>query len=189
MIRKTALWLLTTAAFLVLLFADTAVRAQTPETGQTAPEFILATPAGDAVSLSQINRDHQIVLIVLRGFPGYQCPFCTKQVHAFIAKAEQFADANAEVILVYPGPPADLGVHAKEFLAMQAPLPKNIHLLIDPDYKFTKQYGLRWDAPHETAYPASFVLDHEGKVVFRKVSHEHGDRTSPEEILAQLSGK
>jgi len=42
--------------------------------------------------------------------------------------------------------------HAKEFLEKQAELPSNVVLVTDPEYKVTNLYGLRWDAPHETAY-------------------------------------
>jgi O-acetyl-ADP-ribose deacetylase (regulator of RNase III) len=34
-------------------------------------------------------------------------------------------------------------------------LPSNIVLVTDPDYTVTNLYGLRWDAPHETAYPST----------------------------------
>jgi hypothetical protein len=50
----------------------------------------------------------------------------------------------------------------------------------------TNLYGLRWDAPHETAYPSIFILDKNGKILFQKISHSHGDRTSAEEVLGQL---
>lgn len=187
MVRKKLRLLTLFAAFSLASLTTQLTFAETPEVGQVAPNFTLATPAGETVSLSHYTRKGAVALVVLRGFPGYQCPFCTKQVHAFVAKAGAFAAAGAEVILVYPGPPADLGEHAKEFLAMQAPLPKNVHLVIDPDYKFTNSYGLRWDAPQETAYPSTFVLDRHGRVVYRKISKEHGDRTTPEEVLTHIS--
>jgi hypothetical protein len=50
----------------------------------------------------------------------------------------------------------------------------------------TNQYGLRWDAPHETAYPSTFLIDRKGVVFFRKISHPHGDRTSAADILAEV---
>jgi len=87
---------------------------------------------------------------------------------------------------LYPGPPADLDAHAKDFLTKQAELPQNVQLVIDPNYTVTNRYGLRWDAPHETAYPSTFILDRKGSVIFEKVSHSHGDRTSAEEILSKL---
>jgi hypothetical protein len=94
----------------------------------------------------------------------------------------KFAAAGTQVLLVYPGPHADLDRHAMEFLARQNPLPSNLSLLIDPDYTFTNLYGLRWDAPHETAYPSTFLIDRSGVVFYRKISHEHRDRTTAAEF-------
>jgi peroxiredoxin len=136
--------------------------------------------------MSAEQRGHNLVLVVLRGFPGYQCPYCVKQVHDFIDHASDFAAKNTRVLLVYPGPPADLDQHAKDFLEKQAELPANIVLVTDPDYTVTKLYDLRWDAPHETAYPSTFVLDKKGMIVFEKISHSHGDRLSAEDALNNL---
>jgi thioredoxin-dependent peroxiredoxin len=163
--------------------------AQTPAVGAKAADFSLQTPTGHTVSLADERAQGTTILVVLRGFPGYQCPYCVKQVHDFVKHSADFAARNANVVLVYPGPPAALDQHAKEFLAKQANLPSNIQLVIDPDYKMTNLYGLRWDAPEETAYPSTFILDASGTILFEKISHSHGDRTSAEDILAQLTTK
>ena len=52
--------------------------------------------------------------------------------------------------MVYAGPPQNLGALATEFLANKN-FPENFDMLLDPGYEFTNLYGLRWDAPHETA--------------------------------------
>jgi peroxiredoxin len=161
--------------------------AQTPAVGAKAPDFTLQTPAGASVVLARERAKGTTVLVLLRGFPGYQCPYCVKQVHDFVEHSADFAARKANVVLVYPGPPADLDRHAREFLAKQADLPPNIKLVIDPDYTMTNLYGLRWDAPHETAYPSTFILDANGTILFEKISHSHGDRTSADDILAQLT--
>ncbi len=163
--------------------------AETPGVGAKAPDFSLSTPTGKAVRLSQEEAGRPTVLVVLRGYPGYQCPYCQKQVHDFVDHASDFAAKGAAVVLVYPGPPAELDQHAKEFLASQANLPPNVVLVTDPDYKVTNLYGLRWDAPHETAYPSTFVLDGKGDVVFEKVSRGHGDRLSAADALEHLPAK
>ena len=161
--------------------------AQTPALGTKAPDFTLPTPTGKSVTLSTEQGGRGLVLVILRGFPGYQCPYCVKQVHDFAAHASDFKAKNTRVLLVYPGPPADLDQHAKEFLEKQAELPSNIVLVTDPDYKVTNLYGLRWNAPQETAYPSTFILDKQGMVVFEKVSHSHGDRLSAQVALDHLS--
>jgi len=171
----------------ILCFGSTAtLSAQTPEKGGTAPDFSLNTPDGHPVRLTELTNKQEVVLIVLRGYPGYQCPFCQKQVHDYIDHASEFAQKKIEILLVYPGPPADLDQHAKEALAKQADLPANMHLVVDPDYKVTNLYGLRWDAPHETAYPSTFVLDKKRVVLYQKVSHSHGDRSSAEDVLKEI---
>lgn len=169
-----------------LLMYPFLMHAQTPSIGEKAPAFSLNTPDGKAVSLLELTKKGPVVLIVLRGYPGYQCPYCVKQVHDFIENADKFSAAGTQVLLVYPGPPADLDQHAREFLVKQNPLPQNIHLVIDPDYTFTNQYGLRWDAPRETAYPSTFLIDRKGQIFFRKISKEHGDRSSAADILVEL---
>jgi peroxiredoxin len=169
------------------LFLVASAFGQTPAVGAKAPDLTLSTPTGKTVALSTEQSGHDLVLVILRGFPGYQCPYCVKQVHDFMDHASDFKAKNARVLLVYPGPPADLDQHAKEFLEKQTELPSNVVLVTDPDYKVTNLYGLRWDAPHETAYPSTFVLDKKGTVVFEKISHSHGDRLSAQDAIDHLS--
>ncbi len=175
-------------AFACILSFGASAFGQTPAVGATAPDFTLSTPSGKAVTLSTERGGNDLVLVVLRGYPGYQCPYCVKQVHDFVSHASDFKTKNARVLLVYPGPPASLDKHAEKFLEKQANLPSNIVLVTDPDYKVTNLYGLRWAALLETAYPSTFVLNGQGKIVFEKISHDHGDRLSAQEALDRLPG-
>jgi thioredoxin-dependent peroxiredoxin len=172
---------------LCALFLGMRAFGETPAVGAKAPDFTLSTPTGKTVTMLGEQRGHGLVLVLLRGFPGYQCPYCVKQVHDFVEHASDFAAKGTRVLLVYPGPPAELDQHAKEFLEKQADLPSNIVLVTDPDYKMTNLYGLRWDAPHETAYPSTFILDKKGTIAFEKISHGHGDRLSAQEALEHLA--
>jgi peroxiredoxin len=170
----------------IFLGFSSGVNAETPDVGQKIIDFSLSTPDGHSLSLSSLTSKGTVVLVVLRGYPGYQCPYCQKQVHDFVENAGKLAGAGAQVLLVYPGPPAELDQRATEFLAKESDLPANLHLVIDPDYKVTNQYGLRWDAPHETAYPSTFLIDRNNVVLFRKISKVHGDRTSASDVLTEL---
>jgi peroxiredoxin len=93
-----------------------------------------------------------------------------------------FAKAGVHVLMVYPGPPQELGTRANEFLADKH-MPDNFDLVLDPGYQFTNAYGLRWDAPKETAYPSTFLIDRQGVVFFSKTAKMHGGRTTAGEIL------
>lgn len=159
--------------------------AETPRVGDAAKDFTLATLDGTPLVLSEQVRKGPVVLIVLRGWPGYQCPLCNKQVQQFIGKAKDFEAAKASVVLVYPGPADNLKAHADEFLKGKT-VPANFRLVLDPDYAFVNSYGLRWNAPNETAYPSTFVIDSSNIIRFAKTSHEHGGRASVAEVLAAL---
>ena len=176
-------------AFIWMFSIGVPVFAQTPAVGDKAPDFTLPTPSGKAVTMSSEQQGQGLILVVLRGYPGYQCPYCVRQVHDFVKHASDFAAKNTRVLLVYPGPPANLDQHAKEFLEKQAHLPADIVLVTDPDYKVTNLYGLRWNEPNETAYPSTFILDKKGMVVFEKISRGHGDRLSAQDALDHLAAQ
>jgi peroxiredoxin len=128
-----------------------------------------------------------VVLVVLRGWPGYQCPICDRQVNEFVTAKAAFAEAGAQLVFVYPGPAADLKARAAEFRSMKGrEWPAEFRYALDPDYAFTDAYGLRWDAPRETAYPSTFIIDAKGVVRFAKVSRTHGDRAKAADVLAEL---
>jgi len=167
------------------LMIASAHAASTPKTGDSAPDFTLNTADGQAVHLGDLTAKSEVVLVVLRGWPGYQCPLCTAQGHDFAQHADKFKAAGVQVIMVYPGPSEDLAKHANDFLQNKN-WPEDFLLVLDPDYSFTKSYGLRWDKQNETAYPSTFVIGKDGKVTFAHVSHQHGDRVKAETVLARV---
>ena len=163
-------------------YASDAVR---PQVGMEAQDFELTDLGGTKHRLATAVKDGPVVLIVLRGFPGYQCPVCTKQVGQFLSAAEKLQAKGAKVLLVYPGPSRELEKHAADFVSGKT-IPAGFHLLLDPDYTFTNAYGLRWEVPNETAYPSTFVIGKDRKVTFAKISKGHGDRSSVEDVLKAL---
>jgi len=156
-----------------------------PAVGEGAPEFALPRLGGGMEELRALRERGPVVLMVLRGYPGYQCPLCTRQVNEFVGRAKEFAAKGVTVAMVYPGPAAELEMRARGFWASRE-WPGGVVLLLDRDYAFTNTYRLRWDAPKETAYPATFVIGREGNVVWRKVSASHGGRATAAEVLRQL---
>jgi peroxiredoxin len=148
-----------------------------PKLGEKAPPFSLLDLDGQRVTLDGELAQGPVVLVLLRGWPGYQCPFCTRQFADFLGHASAFEAARARVVWVYPGPSESVQQHAREFLASRA-LPSNFRITTDPDYVFTNAYGLRWDAPQETAYPATFVIDRGAIVRFAHISIGHDGRAA-----------
>jgi thioredoxin-dependent peroxiredoxin len=173
-----AAWTLTTVS------AEDKANAR-PAVGDVAKDFELADLDSKPVKLSELNKKGPVVVLVLRGWPGYQCPLCTRQVGEFLKSADKIKDAGANVVLIYPGPKADLDKHSKEFVKGKT-FPSHFRFTTDPDYVFTNAYNLRWDADGETAYPSTFVVDKDGKITLAKISMTHGDRSSVSEVLSAL---
>lgn len=159
---------------------------KTTQKGSKALDFTLNTIDKEKVTLSNLYKEQPVVLVVLRGWPGYQCPVCTKQVGSLLADEYMFSDLNAAVLMVYPGPSDDLQEHAEEF-SEDFRFPSNFYFALDPDYSMINLYGLRWDAQKETAYPSTFIIDKEGVIVYSKISTTHGGRASNDEIFEALS--
>lgn len=165
-----------------------AAMAAPPAEGSKAPDFTLQTPKGESVRLSELVDDGPVVLVVLRGWTGSHCPACTSQVADLLKHRKEIARHAKNVVLVYPGITGGLGQRAGEFLANanQPRLPEPVTLVLDPDSSMIERYGLRWDAPGETAYPTTMVIDGAGIVRWSKTSQTHKGRASAEEVLAAL---
>jgi peroxiredoxin len=159
---------------------------QPPAVGEKAANFELpVVGADDYIELKQQYASQPVVVVVLRGYPGYQCPLCNRQVGALINRAKALAKAAGKVILVYPGEPTELERHAEQFLGSRT-VPEPLVLVRDPDMKMVTQWGLRWNAPRETAYPATFVINKSGRVAWSKISKSHAGRSTVAEILREL---
>jgi peroxiredoxin Q/BCP len=181
-------------AALVVSIASAAVRADEtsepavkapPKIGEMAEMFTLRSLDGEKIELKKLLKEGPVVVAVLRGYPGYQCPACTRQVGGYVKLADDFAKAGATVVFVYPGEAQELESRAQEFLK-QTELPAPLTLVLDPGHKFLTASGLRWEALNETAYPSTFIVDGDGKVTFRKISKTHGDRAEAADVLKAL---
>ena len=157
------------------------------KTGDKIIDFNVRLIDGSEITLNEFYDESPLVLIVLRGWPEYQCPVCSRQVGEFVAETDQFKKYGAKVLMIYPGPSEVLQEKAEEFTE-DFVFPDGFYFALDPNYSMVNKYGLRWDAPKETVYPSTFVIDKTGKVLFSKVSSTHGGRANVEEVVGALKG-
>lgn len=157
-----------------------------PAVGEVAPDFSLKAIDGANVTLSEELEHGPVVVILLRGWVGYHCPFCVAQFGEFLKAKQELQASGARVLWVYPAASLE-DIHADAFIGSDD-VPSNFRLLLDPGFAFTLKYGLRWDAPAETSYPSTFVLDQAGIVQLAEVSRAHGGRTTAASVLEALAG-
>lgn len=138
--------------------------------------------AGKTWRVSDLRGKKHVVLVMTRGYYQARCPYCTAQTSRLITNYGQFAERNAEVLVVYPGPQN----HLQEFLdavagqAQQASIP--FPLLFDEDMKAVDRLGIRW----QLARPSTFILDRDGNLKFAYIGKDIADRPSINAMLRQL---
>jgi peroxiredoxin Q/BCP len=187
MLRLMTRFAIVTAAFCAVPLASAAGGfGKAPKLGEKAPAFALAAIDGRHVTLARELERGPLVLVLLRGWPSYQSPLCARQFADFLDRAADLEKAGARVVWVYPGPADQLQQRAAEFTAGRT-LPANFRVTIDPDYEFTKAYGLRWDESNETAYPATFVIDRKAVVRFERISIGYDRRARATDVLEALA--
>jgi thioredoxin-dependent peroxiredoxin len=62
-----------------------------PKVGEVAPDFELMDLKGEKVSLKQLTKESPVVMLVLRGWYGKQCPICNRQVGEFLSKKSELS--------------------------------------------------------------------------------------------------
>lgn len=139
----------------------------------------------DYLRLSDQYRHGAVVVVVLRGYPGYQCPICMRHVATLANRAATLKRFATKVILIYPGDSESLEQHAEKFAGKRR-LPEPMVIVRDDQMDTVRKWGLRWDARNETAYPATYVIDRNGRIRWKKVSSSHAGRSTVEEILKEL---
>lgn len=153
-----------------------------------------AQPKPDALQLEFVDRDGRkidvrdykgkkyLVVVIMRGFPGYVCPYCTAQTARLIQNYDQFTQRGAEVLVVFPGEKARAQdfAQASQTLAENKPLP--FPVLLDEGLKVVEQLGIKGDL----AKPSTYILDKKGEIRFAYVGATLTDRPSVKAMLEQL---
>ena len=164
------------------------VNAGPPGPGETIADISLPSVRGGNLGLKDLLSKGPTVLVVLRGYPGYQCPFCQRQLQDFVQHSRDFSEAKARVVFVYPGPSGDLDKRAMEALKDKS-FPPEYEMLLDAGYAFTNLNHIRWNGANETAYPTIFLVNAKGVVTFVQSTMSHGGRTLAADILARLKDR
>ena len=185
--RASAILFAALAAWTVSAGPDTRVAAQAsrPAVGRPAPDFETPRLDGTLLRLSDLTKQGPVALVILRGWVGYQCPVCTRQVGDFLNHAADFQAVGANVVMVYPADSSYVREKAEEFVTGKT-LPAGFHYVQDPDLKIVNQYGVRFEAPDQNAYPSTFVIDRQGTTRYVYVGRNAGDRPAMNDVLAAV---
>src|ERR1700730_13155397 len=127
---------------------------QTPQVGQTAPDFSLPSVEGALVSL----KDYKGKWVVLYFYPKDFTSGCTLEAHNFERDLTKYQSQNAIIL----GVSADTVQSHKDFCTKEG---LNFKLLADPELKTIKQYGSALaNNGVKMAARNTFLIDPDGKI-------------------------
>ena len=143
------------------------------EVGEAAPDFELKDQNGNLIKL----KDFQGKKLLIAFFPFAFSPVCTDELKCYETDMNQFKEKGAEIV----------GISVDSDWTMKAFAEKmgyNFPLLSDFGKEIAKKYGiLRAEGFSERAY---FVIDDNGKIIYKHVMDDPGTKLDNNELLNAL---
>lgn len=185
-------------AFISRLAYDDVTR-NARKVGDAAPNFTLQSSTGQRVTLTELSAAGPVVVLFYR---GDWRPFCDLELRAYQHALPEIKARGASLIAISPQS-LDRSRTTAESRALGYPV------LSDPDNVVAKSYGIafsmntaeqelhkkfgahiptinaakNWDLPA----PASFVVDHSGRITWAHVDANYTARAEPAEVLQALN--
>ncbi len=168
--------------------------------GIQGPDFFLKGTSGNIVDLGDRLRKGPVVLSFFR---GDWCPFCNLELKALNEIYDRIVEIGGSLLAISPQlPESNLNLSIKHNIKFE--------VLSDPDNTVIEKYKLLFEVPEKLMsilftntgsesiiksktdnknrlpVPATFILDCDGTIVSRYVSHHYDTRMEPEKILSTL---
>jgi len=166
--------------------------------GTRAPGFELKDHNGKLVSSAELLSKKRLIICFFR---GRWCPFCVGQMEAMSLVVPEIEQAGASLVGISPQT-----VQQSFFMHDQHKL--RFPLLSDAGNAVARQFGVGYrvpdyqralykrafvNLPHtngdeswELPIPATFVLDHDGTVLYASPNEDYTERPEPAEIVEHL---
>lgn len=132
---------------------DASLTAKLLAVGAEAPDFTLPTPGGSRLSLSEVRRGRKATLV---NFWYLACPPCRKEFPLFQKLYERLKGEGFAVVAVNKG---DSAASIKEYLTEEK-LTFDVVLGDEAEPSVFSKYAVG-------GYPVTYLLDAEGRVVYR----------------------
>lgn len=166
--------------------------------GDTFPDFKLNNSLGKEVSFKDLVSQNKYLIISF--YRGGWCPYCNLELKALQNELETFKSLGAELVAITPEKPdhslttsekndlsfqvlSDVGSMLAQKLNISFELPENLKPLY-------AQFGIEVDKRNgdfSLPIPSTFIVSHEGEIIFRFLDLDYTKRLDPKEIVRFLS--
>ena len=129
-------------------------------------------------------RGNKVVVVVLRGYPGKVCVYCTAQTKALYegGAIEAFEKLGAKLHVVFPGEKNGLAAFKEAYDSLSEAQIPPYGMLYENDYII----GPMLDLEGSKIIPSTFILDEDGIVRFAYIGKTNEDRPSVDLLVEEL---
>ena len=183
------------------LFFTLQLMAQTGlENGVKAPGFVAADNSGKTLNLNSLLKTHKAVVLFF--YRGQWCPYCNKQIKQLQDSLALLTAKGAYVIGVTPETSENISKTVDKTHA-------SFSIVQDNGYKIMKAYQVNYvvddvmlgklnhygvdleknngNTDHVLPVPATYVIDHSGKIVYVHFDKDYTKRASVSSLLNAIN--
>lgn len=178
---------------------DTTLIPKGLNVGDAAPEIIVTTAENKKNALSEYYKKQAVVIIFYRGF---WCPVCNKHLSEFAKKSKQIEATGAKLIAItfesYDNVYKTKEQTGANFTII-SDIDGSIRNAFDVNFKVTEDYQAiiqdkfqvsiaetNANKQAELPVPATFIIDKNGKIIYKQFNPDYKIRASVDDILNNL---
>ena len=167
--------------------------------GDAAPVIIVTTAENKKIALSEYYKKQAVVIIFYRGF---WCPVCNKHLSEFAEKSKQIEATGAKLIAITSESYDNVSKTKEQTGAnftIISDIDGSVRNAFDVNFKVTEEYQAmiqnklqvslaetNANKQAELAVPATFIIDKNGKIIYKQFNPDYKIRASVDDILNNL---
>ena len=137
---------------------------------------------GLLLNLDDYKSKKNVLLVIMRGFPGKVCIACANQTAALARNKKLFYEKDIEIFIIYPGLVDTLPKFLSAVREVDEEFNLNLPVLYDVNLSAVKNLKIEG----ELARPTTILINKEGKVNYVYVGKNKADRPSIKTLLEAI---
>ena len=167
--------------------------------GDKVKDFRATDQDENNIQLSELLKKGKVVIVFYR---GQWCPICMPHLRKLQKDLTKVENKGASILIITPEKQENIQkTRLKTGITIPVIYDENYKIMVDFDVAFLPTKGLRFmyniilradlknaqsDDSQTLPVPATFIIDTDGKVIWRHFNRDYKKRASVNEILKQL---
>ena len=147
--------------------------------GESLPHTVFLGANGGVVDLNDFHGKKKVLLTIMRGFNSNICIACVNQTAVLSRHKEQFAQADTELAVIYPGKIETVPTFLEAVSETDEDFKPSLPIFLDVDLSAVKKFQIEGDL----SKPTTVLIDKQGLIEYVYVGKGPTDRPSIKSLL------